>query len=100
MKIVKCTLICFASLCMGFVFKNKCVVNNLTCIDAVKKDPKTGKIYIGEPEPIDEIKDILGKILGGIDKTIDKVFGPAPIPIPVPIPVEDEPIEDEWECNC
>ena len=59
MRIIKCTLICFASLCMGFVFKNKYVVNNLACIDAVKKDPKTGKIYIGEPEPIDEIKDIL-----------------------------------------
>jgi hypothetical protein len=76
---------------MGFVFKNKYVVNNLTCIDSVKKDPKTGKIYIGEPEPVDEIKDILGKILGGIDK----IFGPAPIPIPIPIPVEDEPIENE-----
>ena len=99
MKIGKCTLICFASLCVGFVFKNKYVVNNLSCIDSVRKDSKTGKIYIGEPEPIDEIKDILGKILGGIDKTIDKVFGPVPILIPIPIPVEDEPIENERECN-
>jgi hypothetical protein len=49
-----------------------------------------GKIYIGEPEPMEVIEDLLGGLLGGLDRAADRIFGPVPQLIPIPIPVEDE----------
>ena len=51
-------------------------------------DPRTGKIYVGEPEPLEELADLVGGLLGGLGRVADGLLGPAPVPIP--IPVEDE----------
>jgi len=59
-------------------------------LGSTRKDPRTGKIYIGEPEPMEVIEDLLGGLLGGLDRAADRIFGPVPQLIPIPIPVEDE----------
>ena len=43
---------------------------------------------VGEPEPLEELADLVGGLLGGLGRVADGLLGPAPVPIP--IPVEDE----------
>ena len=57
-------------------------------LESTRKDPRTGKIYVGEPEPLEELADLVGGLLGGLGRVADGLLGPAPVPIP--IPVEDE----------
>ena len=57
-------------------------------LESTRKDPRTGKIYVGEPEPLEELADLVGGLLGGLGRVADGLLGPAPVPIPVP--VEDE----------
>ena len=57
-------------------------------LQSTRKDPRTGKIYVGEPEPLEELADLVGGLLGGLGRVADGLLGPAPVPIP--IPVEDE----------
>lgn len=83
------------ALCIGFM-PNKYVPKKQTnSLQSVRKDTKTGKIYIGEPEPLDELKDNLGELLDGIGRAVDRVLGPKPIPTPIPIPIPI-PVEDEF----
>uniref|UniRef100_A0A6C0KZF0 Uncharacterized protein n=1 Tax=viral metagenome TaxID=1070528 RepID=A0A6C0KZF0_9ZZZZ len=94
MYIIKMSII--STMCMGFVQKSHYQRQILfSPILSTKKDIFTGKIYVGEPELLDNISDILEKIKDTIDKTVDSIFGPEPnnipIPIPIPIPVEDNP---------
>ena len=72
---------------MGFVQKPKRVS---TSIQSIRKDPLTGKIYIGEPDPLEDFADSLGELLDDIGRAVDRILGPKPIPIPIPIPVEDD----------
>jgi|TARA_Y100000748_G_C15499740_1_gene489558 hypothetical protein len=74
-------------ICMGFVQKPKRVS---TSIQSIRKDPLTGKIYIGEPDPLEDFADSLGELLDDIGRAVDRILGPKPIPIPIPIPVEDD----------
>jgi hypothetical protein len=60
----------------------------LTALSSTRRDPITGKIYVGEPEPLEELADLVGGLLGGLGRVADGLLGPAPVPIP--IPVEDE----------
>ena len=57
-------------------------------LSSTRRDPITGKIYVGEPEPLEELADLVGGLLGGLGRVADGLLGPAPVPIP--IPVEDE----------
>ena len=57
-------------------------------LSSTRRDPITGKIYVGEPEPLEELADLVGGLLGGLGRVADGLLGPAPVPIPVP--VEDE----------
>ena len=50
--------------------------------------PSATEIYVGEPEPLEELADLVGGLLGGLGRVADGLLGPAPVPIP--IPVEDE----------
>ena len=59
-----------------------------TALWSTRRDPITGKIYVGEPEPLEELADLVGGLLGGLGRVADGLLGPAPVPIP--IPVEDE----------
>ena len=59
-----------------------------TALSSTRRDPITGKIYVGEPEPLEELADLVGGLLGGLGRVADGLLGPAPVPIP--IPVEDE----------
>ena len=59
-----------------------------TALRSTRRDPITGKIYVGEPEPLEELADLVGGLLGGLGRVADGLLGPAPVPIP--IPVEDE----------
>jgi hypothetical protein len=59
-----------------------------TSLRSTRRDPITGKIYVGEPEPLEELADLVGGLLGGLGRVADGLLGPAPVPIP--IPVEDE----------
>ena len=59
-----------------------------TALSSTRRDPITGKIYVGEPEPLEELADLVGGLLGGLGRVADGLLGPAPVPIPVP--VEDE----------
>ena len=59
-----------------------------TALWSTRRDPITGKIYVGEPEPLEELADLVGGLLGGLGRVADGLLGPAPVPIPVP--VEDE----------
>ena len=59
-----------------------------TALRSTRRDPVTGKIYVGEPEPLEELADLVGGLLGGLGRVADGLLGPAPVPIP--IPVEDE----------
>ena len=59
-----------------------------TSLRSTRRDPITGKIYVGEPEPLEELADLVGGLLGGLGRVADGLLGPAPVPIPVP--VEDE----------
>ena len=60
----------------------------VTPLWSTRRDPITGKIYVGEPEPLEELADLVGGLLGGLGRVADGLLGPAPVPIP--IPVEDE----------
>ena len=60
----------------------------VTTLSSTRRDPITGKIYVGEPEPLEELADLVGGLLGGLGRVADGLLGPAPVPIPVP--VEDE----------
>ena len=60
----------------------------VTALSSTRRDPITGKIYVGEPEPLEELADLVGGLLGGLGRVADGLLGPAPVPIP--IPVEDE----------
>ena len=60
----------------------------LTALSSTRRDPVTGKIYVGEPESLEELADLVGGLLGGLGRVADGLLGPAPVPIP--IPVEDE----------
>ena len=58
-------------------------------LDATVRDKKTGKIYVGEPEPLEEIGQVLGDL-------VDQMLGrrraePNPSLVPIPIPVEQRP---------
>ena len=33
-------------------------------LESTRKDPRTGKIYVGEPEPLEELADLVGGLLG------------------------------------
>ena len=59
-----------------------------TALRSTRRDPVTGKIYVGEPEPLEELADLVGGLLGGLGRVADGLLGPAPVPIPSP--VEDE----------
>ena len=68
------TYIIWYQTCMGFVMHQN--LYKRVCInDATIRDKRTGKIYIGEPEPLDKIGEVLEKILDDIGKAVDKVFG-------------------------
>ena len=59
-----------------------------TALWSTRRDPITGKIYVGEPEPLEELADLVGGLLGGLGRVADGLLGP--VPVPIPIPVEDE----------
>lgn len=83
------TYIIWYQTCMGFVMHQN--LYKRVCInDVTIRDKRTGKIYIGEPEPLDKIGEVLEKILDDIGKAVDKVFGKKPEPILIPIPIDDE----------
>ena len=59
-----------------------------TALSSTRRDPITGKIYVGEPEPLEELADLVGGLLGGLGRVADGLLGP--VPVPIPVPVEDE----------
>lgn len=79
-------------ICNGFMQKQKLPIGLSRPIQYVLKDPLTGKIYTGEPNPLDIFTDSLEEFLDDIDRAVDRIFGPKPIPILIPIPilVEDD----------
>jgi len=81
------------AVCIGFMPNKYVPRNHMNRLQSIRKDTKTGKIYVGEPEPLDELKDNIGELLDGIGRAVDRVLGPKPIPIPIPIPI---PVEDEF----
>mmetsp|Transcript_19436 Transcript_19436/g.58848 ORF Transcript_19436/g.58848 Transcript_19436/m.58848 type:complete len:126 (+) Transcript_19436:143-520(+) len=75
---------------------------------AATRRGRGGKIYIGDPEPLEELIDTIGGVLGnlgrGLGRVEDAVFGPKPVAIPIPIDdgseappsaAEEESFEDE-----
>lgn len=78
--------------CLGFVMHQNLYQRRSVYHLATIRDKRNGKIYIGEPEPLDKIGEVLEEILGRIGRAVDKVLGkkPEPILIPIPIPIDDE----------
>tara|TARA_B100000902_G_scaffold396310_1_gene456979 strand:+ start:3063 stop:3365 length:303 start_codon:yes stop_codon:yes gene_type:complete len=93
MYIIKISVI--ATMCMGFVqnsyYPKKTLISP---IYSTKKDIFSGKIYVGEDEPIDKINNVLGKLKDVVKKEIDKILDPnpdyIPIPILIPIPIPEK----------
>jgi hypothetical protein len=86
------TYIIVHGICNGFVQKPKLPIRLSKPIHSIRKDPLTGKIYVGEPDLLDIIPDSLEELLDDIDRALDRILGPKPEPIliPIPIPIEDD----------
>ena len=63
---------------------------------------RDGKIYVGEPEPIEQVGDLLRNLGRGLEQgargVMDDVFGKQPVLNPIPIempPEEPEPIPEK-----
>ena len=46
---------------------------------------RDGKIYIGEPEPLDVLGGLIGDLTRGGQRVADALLGPQPILIPIPV---------------
>ena len=65
-------------------------------MESTRKDLRTGKIYVGEPEPLEELADLVGRSCSeDSPETLDGLLGPAPVPIPIPVEDEREQATEE-----